>query len=71
MKIIFITLCITSHLSASTLCFEDWLDQELNVTECEIDEMIQQEEESFFYYFYLQGRCQALEDMKERLNEDF
>jgi hypothetical protein len=71
MKLIFITLCITLRLGACSICFEDWVDQEIEVTEAEIDDMIESSgEESFPYFFYLHGRSQAFEDMKDKLKED-
>ena len=62
-----------SILLVSNVCFscEEWLydyiNDEIQSTEAELDEMIFDESENFMYFFYQSGRVHALEDVKDQL----
>jgi len=48
------------------------MDQEIQLSENEIDSMIESSgEDAFPYFFFLQGRKHAFQDIKEKLKENF
>lgn len=51
-------------------CLKDYLEEEIQITEDELDEMIQEQSGTYLYFFYQCGRLSALADVKEQLEKE-